>query len=64
MDEIDIVREKAEYYRDLYRLNLCDRKMAQNMIQPYLDLVNAKSDELAKKYNQKPKYVSFIEYTR
>ena len=54
------LKEQAEYYRELYRVNAISREQAKEMIQPYLDLVNDKSKEIAKKYNQKAKFVNFI----
>lgn len=58
------LKEQAEYYRELYRVNAISREQAKEMIQPYLDLVNDKSKEIAKKYNQKAKFVNFISYVR
>lgn len=58
------LKNQAEYYRFLYRINQCDREVAKEMIQPYLDLVNEKSKEIAKKYNQRPKLVQFVSYVR
>lgn len=57
-------RMQAEYYRSLYRSNQCSRDKAKEMIQPYLDLVNEKSKEIAKKYNQRPKFITFNPYVR
>ena len=31
---------------------------------PYLDAINEKSKEIAKKYSQNPRLVSFISYVR
>jgi hypothetical protein len=58
------LKEQAEYYRDLYRVNAISREQAKEMIQPYLNLVNEKYKEIAKKYNQKAKFASFISYVR
>lgn len=58
------IKMQAEYYRSLYRSNQCSRELAKEMIQPYLDLVNEKSKEIAKKYNQKAKLVAFASYVR
>lgn len=60
----DSVREQAEMYRFLYQTNGCNRECAQKMIQPYIDLVNVISVELAEKYNQKPKKITFASYVR
>ena len=47
-------------------VNLLDitREEAREQIMPYLDAVNKRSKELAKKYNQKPKLVTFASYVR
>lgn len=62
--EILELRNKAEEGRYLYRINKISREEAKIMIEPYLDAVNNKQKELAKKYNQKVKKVTFISYIR
>lgn len=61
---IESLRIKAEEARILYNSNLITRDEAKEIIQPYLDEVNKKSIELAKKYGRKPMKVSFISYCR
>lgn len=61
---IEALRQQAEKYKSMYKLNLCTREEAKNNIQPYLDELNKKSKELAKKYNQKPKKINFSSYVR
>ncbi len=61
---VDEIRQTSEIYKILYRGNQCSREVAKENIQPYLDLVNEKSKELAKKYNQKTKIIGFSEYVR
>ena len=63
-DEILELKIHAEYYRDLYRLGKIYREEAKQEIMPYLDKVNEKSKELAKKYNQKYRPVNFCAYVR
>lgn len=60
----DFLRDVAEHYRSLYRIGGCSREEAKENIQPYLDLVNERSKEIAKKYNQKPRLVNFSSYVR
>lgn len=62
--EILELRNKAEEGRYLYRINKISREEAKIMIEPYLDAVNNKQKELAKKYNQKVKKVTFVSYIR
>ena len=52
-EEMMKLKANAEYYRDLYRTGKCSREIAKEEITPYLDAVNEKAKELAKKYNQK-----------
>jgi polyhydroxyalkanoate synthesis regulator phasin len=58
------LKEQAEKARVLYNAGEISREEAKELIQPYLDQVNAKSKELAIKYNQKPKKVDFGYYVR
>ena len=62
--DIKQLKSTAEYYCDLYRLGKIDREKAKEYIMPYLDYVNTKSKELAKKYNQKHKKITFSYYIR
>ena len=54
----------ADTYCDLYRLGKISREEAKEHIMPYLDYVNKKSKELANKYNQKHKEITFSYYLR
>jgi len=58
------LKETSERYRILYQLNKCTRGEAKENIMPYLDAINEKSKEIAKKYSQNPRLVSFISYVR
>lgn len=64
MNDIKQLKEQAEIGRAMYRNNLISRTEAQELIMPYIDKVNERSKELAKKYNQKPKLTSFSAYLR
>lgn len=64
MDDVFVLKNTAEAYRDLYRKGECSREVAKENIMPYLNAVNKKSVEIAKKYNQKPKLVNFVSYVR
>ena len=44
--------------------NLISREEAKKEIQPFIEYANKKAVELAKKYNQKPRKISFIAYVR
>lgn len=62
--DIRDLKEVAEIAKKMYQLGRIERNIAKAMIMPYLNAVNKKSIELAKKYNQKPKKVSFYAYVR
>lgn len=62
--DIDNLRVQAEKYRALYNLGGCSREEATKNIMPYLETVNNKSKEIAKKYNRKPKRITFANYIR
>ncbi len=63
-DEIMKLKCNAEYYRALYCLGQCSREVAKEEIMPYLDKVNEKAKELAKKYSQRYKPVTFNAFVR
>ena len=58
------LKVNADTYCDLYRLGKISREEAKEHIMPYLDYVNKKSKELAKKYSQKHKEITFSYYLR
>ena len=62
--DIDKLKTVADTYCDLYRLGKISREEAKEHIMPYLDYVNEKSKEIAKKYNQKHKEITFSYYLR
>lgn len=55
---------QAEKYRDLYKMGVIDRDLAKTKIMPFIDDFNQKTIDIAKKYNQKPRKISFIKYVR
>lgn len=63
-NDIKELKECAENARRLYRLGKFNIVVVKALIKSYLEAVNAKSIELAQKYNQKPKKVSFYAYVR
>ncbi len=58
------LKSVADTYCDLYRLGKISREEAKEHIMPYLNYVNEKYKELAKKYNQKHKEIIFSYYLR
>ena len=63
-DEIMELKLRAEEYRYYYQIGKIDIKEAKDNIMPYIDKVNEKSIEIAKKYNQKPRKVTFKSFCR
>lgn len=63
-EEVLALKLRAEEAKFLYKTNQITRDEAKIVIMEYIDVVNAKSKELAKKYNQKYKPVSFISFIR
>lgn len=62
--EVLKLKLNAEYYRNLYRLGKCSREEAKDEILPYLNVVNKKAKELAKKYNQRYSPINFSYFVR
>lgn len=58
------IKDQAFMARALYKNGTIDRQTAQERIMPYINLYNEKVVEIAKKYNQKPKKISFITFLR
>ena len=55
---------RAQKARTLYNTGKIDRKQAKEEIDPYINLFNKKSKEIAKKYNLKPKLITFSSFVR
>lgn len=64
LEQTKILKDKAEKGRALYRSGNIDIKSAKELVMPYLNAVNAKAKELAKKYNMRPKTVDFRSFVR
>lgn len=54
----------AEEYRALLRNGHVDREEAKKFIMPYIDAFNQKSKEIAKKWNQRPRTITFAKFIR
>ena len=62
--DVQELKNQAEYYRNLYQTGKVSRDKAKENINPYIDKVNEKAQELSKKYNQKYKPVNFNGFVR
>ncbi len=58
------LKENAERGRILYNSGEISREEAKELIMPYIDAYNEKTTEIAKKYNMKPKKISFGQFIR
>lgn len=61
---MEIIKEQAFIARDSYRAGLIGRDEAKKIIMPYIILFNDKSKKIAKKYNMKPKLITFAGFVR
>ncbi|HLO11513.1 MAG TPA: hypothetical protein VK190_04590 [Pseudoneobacillus sp.] len=62
-----LIRElkgKADSARLLYKRNLITRDECREAVKPYIMAYNEKSQEVAVKYNVRPKFISFSSYIR
>lgn len=60
----DELKRNAEKGRVLYNNGEISRDEAIILIMPYIDTFNKKSLEIAKKYNMKPKKITFAQFIR
>lgn len=58
------IKQQAEIFRDMYKMGVIEREEAKEKVTPYIEMFNKKSKEIAKKYNQKPRTISFAQYCR
>lgn len=58
------LKEQAEKGKALYKTGQISRNEAVEMVAPYINAFNAKSKEIAKKYNQRAKLISFATFMR
>jgi meiotically up-regulated gene 157 (Mug157) protein len=65
MDEqIQVLKNRADSARILYKQNIINRKAAEILITPYIDAFNEKSKSVAKRFNMRPKLLNFSSYIR
>ena len=63
-EEVRVLKNEAEKVRVLLRSGVIDLTEAKVKVKPYIDLVNKKSKEIAKKYNQRPRMVTASSFLR
>lgn len=64
MEIFEEIYNRALVYREMYRHNQCTIEEAKDAIMPYINLVNEKSKNIAAKYSQKPKKITFSGFVR
>jgi hypothetical protein len=62
--ELALLKEQADKARILYARNLITREQAKADCTPYITAFNEKATEIARKYNQRPKKISFASFIR
>lgn len=62
--EIEQKKEKAINARSAYNAGWITREEAKAAIMPYINAVNEKSEEIAKKYGMRPRKISFAGFVR
>jgi hypothetical protein len=55
MDNYESIKARAFEVRDMYLAGQIDYKEAKEMLKEYIELFNKKSEEIAARYNQRPK---------
>ena len=55
---------KALEARHLYKIGMISREEANQDIEPYVKVFNKASEEIAKKYDQRPKLINFSIFVR
>lgn len=63
-NETRILYSKSLEARSKYRMGVIRREKAQEIIDPYIQAYNEKTKEISKKYNQRPKFISFSIFVR
>lgn len=63
-DETKRLRDRAEKGRMLYRSGNATMEEAKELVMPYINHFNNRSKEIAKKFNQRPKFISFNSFCR
>lgn len=63
-EKLQELRAQAEEAKALYNIGKMTRAEAKAIIEPFIKMANERAVEIAKKYNMKPKKISFIAYVR
>lgn len=63
-EETKALKAQAFEAKNKFMVGELSRDEAKKFVEPYLEAVNARSKELAKKFNMRPKLVSFSGFMR
>ena len=63
-EQILIAKEKAELAKMNFKHGFITLEETKKVVKVYIDMVNVKSKEIAKKYNQKPRLVTVAGFMR
>lgn len=63
-EKVQQLRNDAQRAKILYMRKEITRQEAVSKIKPYIEYFNYRSEIIAKKYNQRPKYLSLAAYLR
>lgn len=63
-EEVYNLKVRAESARYAYNRGFITRAEAQKEVQPYIDLVNKKAVEIAKKYSMRPQKIQMAQFFR
>jgi hypothetical protein len=61
---LEKIKAEAFLAKEMYKVGSITRAEAKTLIMPYIEAFNAKSKEIAKKYNQRAKTISFAGFVR
>lgn len=60
----ELLKKQAEYYREMFMAGYVTKDNAINMIQPYLNLINKDSENIAKAYGRYFRKITFEDYIK
>ena len=63
MNKVNL-KKQAEYYKTIYNSGYIDIEMAREMIQPYLNVINAEREKIAKGYGRYFEKITFEKFIK
>lgn len=62
--EKELLKKQAEFYKKMFIDGYVDRLTAQNMIQPYLNVINMDMQKIARGYGRYFEKITFEKYIK